>query len=140
MTYDPDHRHVATPVATPVVPAAVVEPAHHDTVVVDHGPDGQTLARRLVLLVFGILQGLLLLRIVLALLGANSGNDVVSLVFGVTDPFVAPFRGIFDVDEASGSSGSTLDVVAIVALVGWTLVEALVLAIVGLADRRRRVV
>jgi hypothetical protein len=54
----------------------------------------------------------------------------------VTDPFVEPFRGMFSLDSVSGASGSVLDVAALVALVAWTLVEALILGIVGLADRR----
>ena len=54
----------------------------------------------------------------------------------MTDPFVEPFRGMFRLDEVSGAGGSVLDVAAIVALIAWTLVEALVLGIVALADRR----
>jgi uncharacterized protein YggT (Ycf19 family) len=92
--------------------------------------------RRIVWLVFGILQALIVLRIVLLLLGANEANDVVSFIVGVTDPFVEPFRGMFQLDQVSGASGTVLDVAAIVALVAWTLVEALVLGVVGLADRR----
>ena len=122
---EPAHDHVVEQpvireVADPVVPAT----SPVDTV------------RRLVWLVFGVLQALIVLRFVLLLLGANEGNDVVAFVIGVTDPFVEPFRGMFALDSVSGASGSVLDVAALVALVAWTLVEALVLGIVGLADRR----
>ena len=96
--------------------------------------------RRLVWLVFGVIQALIVIRIVLLLLGANEANAIVAFVLGVTDPLVEPFRGMFNLDQVSGASGSALDVAAIVALVAWTLVEALVLAIVGLADRRRATV
>ena len=92
--------------------------------------------RRLVWLLFGVLQALIVLRIVLLVLGANLENDIVAFIVGVTDPFVEPFRGMFRLDEVNSSSGSVLDVAAVVALVAWTLVEALVLGIVGLADRR----
>jgi hypothetical protein len=131
MTYDHDHVSPSAHRTT-----VVEEPVHRDTVVVDEGPSGATTLRRVVMLLFGILQALLVLRIVLQLLGANTGNEIVALVLGITEPFVAPFAGMFDVDRA-GSGESTLDVVAIIALVGWTLVEALVLAVVGLLDRRR---
>jgi uncharacterized protein YggT (Ycf19 family) len=122
---EPVHDHVVEQpvvheVSEPVVPAT----SPVDTV------------RRLVWLVFGVLQALIVLRFILLLLGANEGNDVVAFVIGVTDPFVEPFRGMFDLDSVSGASGSVLDVAALVALVAWTLVEALVLGIVGLADRR----
>jgi len=92
--------------------------------------------RRIIWLVFGVLQALIVLRIVLLILGANEANDLVAFIVGVTDPFVEPFRGMFRLDEVSGASGSVLDVAAIVALIAWTLVEALVLGVVGLADRR----
>ena len=96
--------------------------------------------RRVVWLLFGVLQALIVLRIVLLVLGANMDNDIVAFIVGVTDPFVEPFRSMFAFDEVSGASGSVLDVAALVALLAWTLVEALVLAIVGLADRRRTAV
>lgn len=100
------------------------------------GPTGGEVIRRFVMLLFGILQALLVLRIVLLLLVANTGNDIVSLILGVTDPFVEPFRGMFSLNEVSADQGSTLDVAAIVALIGWTLVEALVLAVLSLGARR----
>ena len=117
----------------------VVRDEPDDDVVVERGPYGPSpfaLVRRIVWLLFGILQTLLVIRIVLLLLGANEGNDIVSFILGVTDPFVAPFRGMFQLDSVSGASGSVLDIAALVALVAWTLIEALVLAVIGLADRR----
>jgi uncharacterized protein YggT (Ycf19 family) len=89
-----------------------------------------------VILLFGILQGLLILRIILLLLIANTGNEVVSLILGITDPFVEPFRGMFQLDRVTADSGSMLDIAAIVALIGWTLIEALVIALLSLGARR----
>jgi uncharacterized protein YggT (Ycf19 family) len=127
---EPVHEHV---VEQPVVQQPVVREVA-DPVVPAMSPVDTI--RRLVWLVFGVLQALIVLRFVLLLLGANEGNDVVAFVIGVTDPFVEPFRGMFSLDSVSGASGSVLDVAALVALVAWTLVEALILGIVGLADRR----
>jgi hypothetical protein len=47
---------------------------------------------------------------------------------------------MFDFDQVHGRSGSILDLGAVVALIGWTLIEALILAIVGIADRRAETV
>jgi YggT family protein len=133
MTYDPNGDRVtvertSAPVDPPVVENRVVTTASPlDTI------------RRLVWLLFGILQALIVLRIVLLLLNANEGNDIVSFIVSVTDPFVEPFRGMFRLDQVNGASGSVLDVAAIIALVAWTLIEALVLGIVSLADRRSTV-
>ena len=100
------------------------------------GPTGGEVIRRFVMLLFGILQGLLILRIILLLLIANPGNDIVALILGVTDPFVEPFRGMFQLERVTADSGSMLDIAAIVAIIGWTLVEALILAVLSLGARR----
>jgi hypothetical protein len=125
------HEHV-TPAERPAVATA---PA-----VIERGPSPGDLIRRVVILAFGILQALLILRIILLLLIANTGNEIVVFVLTVTDPFVEPFRGMFQLDRVADQSGVVLDVAAIVALIGWTLVEVLVLAVLSLGSRRRDVV
>lgn len=99
------------------------------------GPTGGELLRRIVMLLFGILQALLILRIILLLLGANQDNGLVSMILGITDLFVEPFRGMFSLDRVTANR-SMLDVAAIVALIGWTLLEALILAVLSLGARR----
>lgn len=99
------------------------------------GPGGMTVIARLVTFLFGILQVALILRIVLLLLVANTGNDVVRLILDVTNPFVEPFRGMFALDRATADR-SVFDIAAVVALIGWTLVEALILALLRVFDRR----
>jgi uncharacterized protein YggT (Ycf19 family) len=111
-------------------------PVHHEAVVVDDGPTPGEMVRRVVMLGFGILQGLIVVRIVLLLLVANQGNDIVGFVLGATDPFVEPFRGMFQLDRVGADSGSVLDVAAVVALLGWTLIEVLVLALLSIGARR----
>ena len=99
------------------------------------GPTTGEVVRRFVMLLFGALQALLIIRIVLLLLVANHSNDVVALILGVTDPFVEPFRGMFQLDKVT-SGRSMLDLAAIVALIAWTLIEALIVAVLGLGARR----
>jgi uncharacterized protein YggT (Ycf19 family) len=107
-----------------------------DSEYVAPGPGGATLAARIVTFVFGILQALLILRIVLLLLVANPGNDVVKFVFNVTQPFVEPFLGMFSLNRVTADQGSIFDVAALVALIAWTLVEALILAAIRIFARR----
>lgn len=45
-------------------------------------------------LLFGIIDALLLIRLMLKLLGANPHAGFASFTYGVTDFFVAPFRGL----------------------------------------------
>jgi uncharacterized protein YggT (Ycf19 family) len=126
--HDHDHDHA---------PGAI-EPdrAVHRSVVVDDRPTSGEMVRRVVMLAFGLLQALLIVRIVLLLLVANPGNEVVAFVLGVTDPFVEPFRGMFQLDRIGSDAGSVLDVAGGVALLGWTLIEMLVLAALSIGARR----
>jgi uncharacterized protein YggT (Ycf19 family) len=123
---------VADPVADPVVARdrVVTRSATYRS-----GPTAGEVIRRFVMLLFGILQALLIIRIILLLLVANTGNDVVSFILAATDPFVEPFRGMFQLDQVRAGQ-SKLDIAAIVALVGWTLIEALVVALLSLGARR----
>lgn len=134
-----------TPVDPPVNPP--VDPYVRDTSVrstvqsteatsIPARPESMATAARVVTFAFGILQALLILRIVLLLLVANPGNDVVALILNVTDPFVEPFRGMFALDRVGDSEGSVFDLAALVALIAWTLIEALILAAMRIFARR----
>jgi uncharacterized protein YggT (Ycf19 family) len=107
-----------------------------DTAYVPGRPESTVTAARIVGFFFGILQALLILRIVLLLLVANPGNDIVALVLSLTDPFVEPFRGMFALDRITADMGSVFDLAAVVALIGWSLVEALIFAGLRIFTRR----
>ena len=126
------------PAVDPMTPAPAVASTVRttDRAYVEAGPSGATTAARIVTFAFGILQVLLILRIVLLLLVANPGNGLVDAVFAITQPFVEPFIGMFSLDKVT-SGASVLDVAAIVALIAWTLVEALILAGLRIFQPRR---
>ena len=97
-------------------------------------PSGGEVAGRVVILLFGIIQVLIILRIVLLLMDAREGNELVSFILNTSQLFVAPFNGMLNVDNLK-SGGSVLDVAAVLALIGWTVLEALILAAVGVFRR-----
>ena len=97
-------------------------------------PSGAEFARRLIVVLFGLLQLVIGLRIVLLLLDARTGNHIVSTILNVSQVFVAPFEGILRTD-ALHAAGSTLDVAAVVAFVGWTVLELIVLWVLGIFRR-----
>jgi len=101
------------------------------------GPGPLYYVRRVLSLFFGILAVLIALRILLLLFVANQSNNIVDFVYNVTEPFVAPFRGIFSFDAVSPGGGSVFDVAALVALIGWLLIYLLLMAILRLGDRGR---
>ncbi len=77
-------------------------------------------------LVFGIINGLLLIRVVLKLLAANPLAGFSKFIYGLTDVFLAPFRNLLP--TVGGGSGAVLEmstVIAIIvyALIGWALVR-----------------
>ena len=92
------------------------------------------MTRRVIVLLFGLVQVLIGLRFVLLLLDAREGNALVSGILNFSQLFVAPFEGILRTD-ALHSAGSILDVTAIVAIIGWTIVEMIILWAVGIFRR-----
>lgn len=129
-------EQVTTPGATEYRPAATVGPDYGASSAttsrrsVTRRVSGNETSRRVVLLLFGIVQVAILLRFVLTLLGASSSAGIVSAIHSFSEIFVGPFEGIFKT-VASG-----FDVAALSALVGWTIIELLVLAILQIATRR----
>ncbi len=100
------------------------------------GPGGSEMTRRIVVLVFGLVQLLIGLRFVLLLLDAREANGLVSGILNLSQIFVAPFEGILRTDVLH-SAGSVFDVTAIVAIVGWTILELIVIWAVGIFRRRQ---
>jgi hypothetical protein len=101
---------------------------------VEMRPSGGTVAGRVVIFIFGVIQALILLRIVLLLMDAREANDLVSFILNASQIFVAPFEGILRT-EALKAAGSIFDLAAVLALVGWTILEAIILAGVGVFRR-----
>ncbi|MEO8469371.1 MAG: hypothetical protein ABI573_06850 [Chloroflexota bacterium] len=103
-----------------------------ETVRTDHrritsaGPGANERTRRIVIFAFGLIQLVIGARFVLLLLDAREANGLVSGVLNLSQFFLAPFEGILRTDSLH-SAGSVFDVTAIVALVGWTVVELVVI-------------
>ena len=81
--------------------------------------------RQAVLLVFTIINGLIAIRFLLRLLGANEDAPFAAFVYGATAPFLAPFVGLFGTPVANGSVVEWFSIVAILAylLLAWVLAK-----------------
>lgn len=113
-----EHVDRTVPATTPVTnvsvgPAAVV----NDPVVA---------VTRVMTLIFTVLEVLLFLRFTLKLLGANIGQPLVNGLYGITEPLVRPFQGIFPEPRA----GVVIDIAALIAILFLFLVAALIVALV----------
>lgn len=108
-------------------------PVATERVVERHGGGGSAVGN-IVYLIFGILEALLAFRFVFKLLGANAGSGFVSFIYGVTNPLVAPFYGIFGQPIYQGNQAtatldfSTLIAMAVYALIGWVIVRIIAAA------------
>ena len=124
MSIDQVDRTVVTQEPTPVGGQQTVRTESRRTTL--HGPGRSEMSRRIIVLVFGLIQIVIGARIVLLLLDAREANGLVSGILNMSQLFVAPFIGIFQRD-ALASGGSVLDIAAIAALVGWTILEWIVI-------------
>ena len=114
---------------TPVPPTVVHERIVDTPVVRRYEPSPLGVLSRWIVFIFGMIELLISLRIILLLVAARQSNDLVSGIYGLSEVFVAPFRGILRIDEVQAGA-TALDVGAIVALVGWFVIELIVLALV----------
>lgn len=92
------------------------------------GPSGSVLGQRLVYWIVGVLEGLLAIRFVLSLLGANQGNAFADFIYGVTWPMVAPFQTLFNYTMQYGVARFELETVIamlVIALIGYGITALL---------------
>jgi uncharacterized protein YggT (Ycf19 family) len=137
MTYPPGEPvepvEPVAPAVDPVTNVNAPSAGYRRPVAVAASPLAQI--RRVIWLLFGVLLALIAIRFVFLALGANEGNVIVDAIYAITEPFVAPFRGIFSFDEVRPVGRNVIDVAALVAIVGWALVAALIGAILRIPDR-----
>lgn len=88
----------------------------------------------LVWYVIGIIETLLVLRMLFLLLGARV-TGFTAWLYDITAPLIAPFRGIFPTPTIEGAYFDTVSLVAMIvyALIGWAI-TALIDAIANPTD------
>ncbi len=97
---------------------------------------GVVIAQRVVYYIGGFIIGLLLVRLLLQLLGANQGSDFVGFIYGLSAIFVAPFYGIFGEPTFGASHFETSTLVAIIV---YALITVGIAKLIGLASPRTEV-
>jgi hypothetical protein len=82
-------------------------------------------ARQAIYLIFGIIEALIAIRVVLRLLGANQEAGFAAFIYGVTTPLLAPFFGLFGTSQINGRVLEPHSIVAILiyALIAWGLAK-----------------
>ncbi len=89
----------------------------------------------IIYVLLGIVIALIVLRVILKALAANSGAAFTDFVYNVTGPLVAPFQGIFGTPHTS--NGSVFELSSVVAIVVYAIIAWVVVRLISLAGRRR---
>lgn len=92
--------------------------------------DSQITAARVVWYIAGILLGILAIRFLLALLGANPANAFANFIYTISYPFVAPFFSLFSYNYRYGVSqfeSYTLVAMAVYALIAYAIARLITL-------------
>jgi YggT family protein len=103
---------------------------HRERVVTDAVSERKNVAytaTQLIWLLFGILIGMIGLRILLMLIGANPANPFANFVYSFTDLFLWPFAGL---TGSPGVNGMVLDIPAIIAIFVYALLAWVIVKIV----------
>ena len=90
----------------------------------------------IVYFLFGALELLLAVRVILHLIGANAGNGFASFINGLSAPFVALFASLVQNPALSGTS--VLEVTTLIAMIVYGILAWLVGRVVWLALSRPR--
>ena len=86
---------------------------------------------------FGVIEILLIFRLVFKLTGASPGSGFVSLIYQLTQIFIAPFAGIFPQATSQGvTTTAVLEPATLVALVVYAVLAWGIAQIVVILSRR----
>lgn len=115
---------------------------HGSSEYVEHVVDDAAAAQRsftyqvtgLMWLLFGALEGLLGLRLILKLLASNPSNPFAQLIYGLSDLFVWPFIGLTVTPSAAGI---VVEIHTIIAMVVYAILAWLVISLVRVLLYRR---
>ncbi len=107
---------------------------YHDSVGTRAGVSPAYRASQIVYLVLGIIEALLVIRLILKLLGANPGAGFSSLIYGVTNPLVGLFQGVF---PNAQTNGSVLDLAALLAIIVYALLAWGIVRLIWITQRRQ---
>jgi uncharacterized protein YggT (Ycf19 family) len=88
-----------------------------------------TLLTRITNIVLAVITFFLGARIILRLLDANAATPFVGWIYRVSESLMYPFTGIFP--DFQLAPGSTIDVVAIVALIAYALIGYIIVSVIN---------
>jgi len=88
---------------------------------------------RLLYVISTVIISLLVLRFLLTLLGANQANTFAQLIYNASQPFVAPFQGLFSYKSQYG--GARFEVETLIAAAVYAIAAALITTVLMIPRR-----
>jgi uncharacterized protein YggT (Ycf19 family) len=125
--------------ATHIYRERVTDPQHSTTIykerVTEDTPavyTSRTSASSIVYYLLDVLEVVLGFRLLLKLLGANAANGFTNLIYNITEPLVAPFRGIL---PSTTPSGVVIEWASIIAMLVYALIAYAIVSLIRTAER-----
>ena len=95
-------------------------------------------ARRIIYYIFGVLEVLFVFRLIFKVLGADPGSTFVSLIYSVTNLFLAPFVGIFGTVKTEGiETQAVLEPTLIIAMVVYAAIAWGIITLIEINKKHR---
>lgn len=91
------------------------------------------IATRIVNLAASVIIGLLTLRFVLSMFGANRGNVIADFIYNTSHPFVAPFFGLFNYTPQIGVVRFEFE--TLIAIIFYTIVAVFLASLFSINRR-----
>lgn len=99
---------------------------------------GNLKTRKFIYYTLGILQALFAFRLVFKVLGANPESSFVSMIYSVTNLFLAPFVGIFRMGVSTGiETQSVLEPALIIAMIFYALLAWGIVGFIKIISKRK---
>ncbi|HJY98408.1 MAG TPA: YggT family protein [Patescibacteria group bacterium] len=93
---------------------------------------------RLIYFLFGVLEVLLVFRLIFKLAGASYGSVFVNFIYSLTGIFILPFAGIFRSATTEGiETTAVLEPATLVAILVYAALAWGIVALVGILSRER---
>lgn len=102
----------------------------------DIGPEYSP-AKRIVGVVFAVIETILALRLFFKLFGANPDNGFIRLIYGITKYPVNIFKGIFEEISISASSNAVFEISTLITIILVALIAWLVLTLMTRSEGKR---
>lgn len=93
----------------------------------------------LIYFAFGILEVLLVFRLIFRMTGASMGSPFVGFIYGLTSIFIAPFRGIFSQASTSGlETTAVFEPATLISIIVYAVLAVGVVKLVRIISGRKQ--